>query len=345
MLSVDNIRISYGETPVISGLSFDVSPGEIACLLGASGCGKTSILRAIAGFQEISAGELSLSGTLLSRAGMQQPPEQRGIGMVFQDNALFPHLTVAANIRFGLSKLSRPEQDERLAEMLLLTRLCELADRYPHQLSGGQQQRVALARALATRPALLLFDEPFSNLDADLRNQLALEVRDILKSRGTSAILVTHDQAEAFTFADRVGVIHDGILQQWDSPHNLYQRPANALVATFIGRGSMIDGVVTAPQSIETELGDINLSLATELVPGTPVAVLLRPEDSIPDLSSPVSAMIVSKEFSGNATYYKLRLNSGALIDSSLNWAHNFNPGEEINLRLNTAEPPVFERS
>lgn len=343
MLSVDNIRISYGGSPVIEGLSFNITQGEIACLLGASGCGKTSVLRAIAGFQKLSDGVLSLGGQRLSSTHTQLPPEKRDIGMVFQEHALFPHLTVRENIRFGLVKLAPEEQQSRCTDMLELTRLAGLENRYPHQLSGGQQQRVALARAMATHPRLLLLDEPFSNLDAELRNQLALEVRDILTSRDTSAILVTHDQAEAFTFAEHVGVIHQGTLQQWDTPHNLYHQPTNRMVASFIGRGALVPGEVNSTGSVTTELGEF-AKRGSQFEVGQQVDVLLRPEDVVYDDTAALTATVTAREFSGATTIYRLRLGNGLEMESTLTRSRDFQPGDQVSIGVCVNQPSVFRR-
>ena len=225
LLEVAKIRQSYSKKTVVNNLSFGLNKGVIGCLLGPSGCGKTTVLRCIAGFEPIGEGEILLNGVRVSSSGFLLQPEQRHIGMVFQDYALFPHLTVISNVIFGLHYMSRTERSERAAEMLEIVGLKDVANSYPHELSGGQQQRVALARALAPKPDLLLLDEPFSNLDVNLRERLSLEVREILKSQGTTAILVTHDQNEAFAIADEIGVMQHGEIIQWDSAYNLYHRP------------------------------------------------------------------------------------------------------------------------
>ena len=241
-LVVDDIALRYGKRTILEHLSFALPQGGIACLLGPSGCGKTTALRAIAGFEPISDGAIRLAGQVLSAPGQITPPEKRRIGMVFQDYALFPHLTVAQNVGFGLR--GRAGADQRVAEMLDTVGLAHAAQRFPHELSGGQQQRVALARALAPQPSILLLDEPFSNLDVALRERLAGEVRDILKATNTTAVLVTHDQHEAFAMADVIGVMADGHLQQWDTAYGLYHQPANRRVANFVGQGAFVPAVV-----------------------------------------------------------------------------------------------------
>ena len=245
-LILDSLVLGYGGKPVVSGLSFKLAPGEIGCLLGGSGCGKTTVLRAIAGFEPLQSGRIALNGHWVADAAWQLSPERRQIGMVFQDYALFPHLSVADNVAFGLHEWTAADKRRRVAEMLALVGLADAGARYPHQLSGGQQQRVALARALAPGPTLLLMDEPFSNLDVELRERLSIDVHHILKATGTTALLVTHNQQEAFAMADRVGVMVDGQLQQWSSPYVLYHEPATRHIATFVGDGVFLPARVSS---------------------------------------------------------------------------------------------------
>ena len=230
-----------GLRPVVQDLTLGLPAGHIGCLLGESGCGKTTVLRAIAGFEPVRAGRILLDGTVISSPAEQVAPEKRRVGMMFQDYALFPHLSVAQNVAFGLRRLERAERARRVEEMLTLVGLAHVANSYPHEISGGQQQRVALARALAPSPDLLLLDEPFSNLDVDTRERLAFEVRDILKTTGHTAILVTHNQAEAFAIADRIGVMAAGRIAQWDTPYNLHHHPADDFVRDFIRREALAE--------------------------------------------------------------------------------------------------------
>ncbi|WP_454694802.1 ABC transporter ATP-binding protein [Achromobacter aegrifaciens] len=243
LLELDHLSLAYdtpaGLKPVVQDLTLGLPVGHIGCLLGESGCGKTTVLRAIAGFEPVRAGRILLDGTVISSPTVQVAPEHRRVGMMFQDYALFPHLSVALNVAFGLRKLARPERARRVEEMLELVGLAHAANSYPHEISGGQQQRVALARALAPSPDLLLLDEPFSNLDVDTRERLAFEVRDILKTTGHTAILVTHNQAEAFAIADRIGVMAQGSIAQWDTPYNLHHHPASDFVRDFIRREAL----------------------------------------------------------------------------------------------------------
>jgi iron(III) transport system ATP-binding protein len=238
-LEVSQLSVTYpgGRQAAVQQVSFGLHAGDIGVLIGPSGCGKTTLLRAVAGLEPVSQGQIQLAGQVVSSAGLTLAPEARQIGMVFQDYALFPHLDVAGNVGFGIAHLPRAERTARVAEVLALVGLAGQQQRYAHELSGGQQQRVALARALAPRPRLLLLDEPFSNLDVDLRERLAHEVRSILKAANTTALFVTHDQLEAFAIGDTIGVMHQGQLHQWDDAYTLYHRPASRFVAEFIGHG------------------------------------------------------------------------------------------------------------
>ena len=280
-LIVENISQAYGDKTVLSGLSFRLPAGSIGCLLGPSGCGKTTALRCIAGFEDVADGRILANGEVISRPGETAPPERRGMGMVFQDYALFPHLSVADNVAFGLKGLSAAERRRRAAEVLEVVGLAAESGVYPDELSGGQQQRVALARALAPRPGLLLLDEPFSSLDVGMRVRLGSEIRDILKKLGITALMVTHDQAEAFAVADEIGVMRDGRLEQWDSAYNLYHRPASRFVAEFVGEGAFIPGRVEDDGRVGVELGRLDAPEGNGLAPGDEVEVLLRPDDVV----------------------------------------------------------------
>ena len=342
MLQVNAIQCQYDGDTVIEDISFHVNQGDICCLLGPSGCGKTTALRAIAGFQPLSAGEIYLGDTLLSKPGFALPPEQRQVGMVFQDYALFPHMTVRENIRFGFRNNSASQQKKIVQGLLELVRLNGVEDRYPHELSGGQQQRVALARALAPAPKLLLLDEPFSNLDAELRKSLSLEVRDILKDYGISAILVTHDQEEAFAFSDQIGLLYHGALQQWDTPFNLYHEPSNRLVADFVGQGCFLPGVVTGPSSVKTELGDLHGNRAYPWQVDSPVEVLLRPDDITLSDFGGINAVVQKKVFSGGATLYTLALPTGSAVEALLPSHRDFQLGETISIQADVEHLIAF---
>jgi iron(III) transport system ATP-binding protein len=278
------------------------------------------------------------------------PPEARRIGMVFQDHALFPHLTVAENIAFGLHGRPRRERAHRVAELVATVGLDGLADTHPHELSGGQQQRVALARALAPRPELLLLDEPFSNLDVELRERLSLEVREIIKASGATAVLVTHDQHEAFAMADEVGVMHEGRIQQWDSAYNLYHRPANRFVADFVGQGVFLPAKVINSRSVEIELGVLEGEIPSACQIGCDACgkgcladVLLRPDDVMHDDAAPTQAEVVHKAFRGAEILYTLRLASGRRVLALVPSHHNHALGERIGIRLDVDHVVAFQ--
>ena len=332
LLEINHVSHRYGDNVVVRDISFTLERGTIGCLLGPSGCGKTTLLRGIAGFEPVSAGEIRINGTTVSTPTYAWTPERRRIGMVFQDYALFPHLTCARNIVFGLRHLKRAERRKRVTQMLEMVGLNDVADLYPAELSGGQQQRVALARALAPSPELLLLDEPFSNLDVDLRERLCTEVRDILKRNNATAVIVTHDQHEAFAIADEIGVIAHGALQQWSTPYALYHEPANRFVADFIGQGALLPGRVLSPAQLEVELGV--LDGAYDYPVGTTVDVLLRPDDIVHDDDSPRQAEVVAKAFRGAEFLYTLRLPSGANVLSLVPSHHDHPIGSEIGIRL-----------
>lgn len=342
-LRVENLSCKIARTPILRDVSFELEKGEIGCLLGPSGCGKTTVLRTLAGFQTPSSGKIILNDRLLSDAKTIVPPEQRGVSMVFQDYALFPHMTVKENIGFSLVRLTPAERNKRIAFLLELTHLETLASRYPHELSGGQQQRVALARSLAMGPELLLMDEPFSGLDSDLRRELGLRVREILKNQQITAILVTHDQEEAFSVADQVGVMQDGHIHQWATPYNLYHEPGNRFVADFVGRGVFVPGKVGTNGMVSTELGELGGKISNPVAGGTEVQVLLRPDDVIQDSNSPHRAIVTNKLFVGTNTLYTLRLPSGHQVESMLPSHENFPVGAELAIRVAANHLILFE--
>ncbi|WP_374265557.1 ABC transporter ATP-binding protein [Zoogloea sp.] len=340
-LELRSVVQRYGQQTIVNGVDFRLAQGRIACLLGPSGCGKTTLLRCIAGFEAVSGGEILIHDATMSRPGHRVPPEQRRVGMVFQDYALFPHLTVEQNVGFGLRSAGATDRDQRVAALLDTVGLAGQGRKFPHELSGGQQQRVALARALAPRPELVLLDEPFSNLDVDLRERLSVEVREILKSEGMTAVLVTHDQHEAFAMADEIGVMYEGRIQQWDTPYNLYHRPANRFVADFVGKGVFVPGTVLDACRVQIELGVLDSSVPVDCTRGCAgcgrgcsVDVLLRPDDVIHDDASPTRAEVRHKAFRGADILYTLRLQSGTEVLSLVPSHHNHAIGERIGVRL-----------
>jgi iron(III) transport system ATP-binding protein len=342
LLEVRNVSIAYNGPTVVNKASLSLPDGVIGCLLGPSGCGKTTLLRAIAGFEPVLEGEILLRGRQVSKAGQSLAPEQRRVGMVFQDLALFPHLSIADNIAFGLRNHDRGMRQLRVRELLTLVGLEHSANVFPHQLSGGQQQRVALARAMAPRPELLLLDEPFSSLDVELREKLAREVRQILKHDGLTALLVTHDQFEAFAMADEIGVMHAGKLLQWDSAYNLYHRPGHRFVANFIGQGVMLPGTVVGERAVETELGTLHGRIPAGGHPGSSVEVLIRPDDVLHDDNRPTTAEVVAKVFRGADFLYTLRLPSGATILCLTPSHHDHPVGHRIGIRVAVDDLVIF---
>ncbi len=341
-LELNDVCQAYGEKRVLNGLSLAVEPGELGCLLGRSASGKTTVLRCIAGFEPLTGGQILVGGKVLSGPDVFVPPEQRHIAMVFQDYALFPHLTVRKNVAFGLRGFSDAERRSQIDEVLERFRLIDVAESYPHEISGGQQQRVAVARAVAPKPGLILLDEPFSNLDTELRLKLSREVRQIFKALGTTALMVTHDQNEAFAMADKAGVLETDGLAQWDSPYNLYHCPATRFVAGFIGEGVMLPGIVQADGSIEVEAGRLRGELPGGMAAGEKVEVLLRPDDVIYEKESAQQAVILERSFRGADILYTLRLNSGAQVIALIPSHVNHAKGETIGIRLAAEHVVVF---
>jgi iron(III) transport system ATP-binding protein len=341
-LTVEGIEQAYGDNRVLKDLSFRIPAGAIGCLLGPSGCGKTTALRCIAGFENVQAGRILLNGEVLSSPGFTVPPEKRGLGMVFQQYALFPHLDVAANVGFGLRDLKGAEKQRRVAEVLDIVGLGGRENLFPDELSGGQQQRVALARALAPRPGLLLMDEPFSSLDTGLRVRLGTEIRDILKQQGITALLVTHDQAEAFAVADEIGVMREGRLEQWDTAYNLYHRPASRFVAEFVGEGCFVPGEAIGDGTVQIELGRLEPTEPMALAAAESVEVLLRPDDIVHDDDSSQTATVLRKAFRGASILYTLGLPSGRRVLALVPSHHDHRIGERIGIRLEADHVVVF---
>ena len=314
LLEVDSIQCQYDGHDIVKQLSFSVEAGEIATVLGPSGCGKTTTLRAILGFEPVVQGCIRIADKVVSSPAYSDPPEQRSVGMVFQDQALFPHLTVHQNIALGVHRFSPDQQNHVVKQMLETVGLESCEKCYPHELSGGQQQRVALARALAPQPRLLLLDEPFSSLDIELRERLSLEVRDILKASGSTAVMVTHDHGEAFAVSDKVGILMGGTLLQWDTPFNLYHRPVSRKVADFVGYGCFVEGKLSTPDQFETEVGVLKSHHPYPQPIDTLMDILLRPEDILIDPAGPLRATVIKKTFKGAETLYTLQLESGTRL-------------------------------
>lgn len=355
-LDVAQLSVRYPglQRPAVDTVTLGLNAGDIGVLIGPSGCGKTTLLRAVAGLETISQGQIHLGGQRISSAAPTHEhlaPELRRIGMVFQDYALFPHLDVAQNTAFGLHGQTRQQQRERVAQVLALVGLTGTEQRMPHELSGGQQQRVALARALAPAPRLLLLDEPFSNLDVDLRERLAHEVRGIIKAAGATALFVTHDQLEAFAIGDRIGVMHEGQLHQWDDAYSLYHRPATRFVADFIGHGVFTRATLHEVEDrieVHTPVGVLSDvargPLACALGSGE-CDVLLRADDIVHDDLAPVKAQIVRKAFRGSEFLYTLRLTSGETVLAHVPSHHDHTVGEWIGIRAQVDHVVTFNRA
>ena len=308
LLELKNLSVSLDNTPIVQEVSLSLAEGQIGCLLGPSGCGKTTLLRTIAGFLKPNEGQVYIGNKVVSDANSMEPVERRQVGMVFQDYALFPHLSIAENIAFGLNKSSSKEQKIRVNQLAELLDIAPFLKTYPHKLSGGQQQRVALARAIAPSPRLLLLDEPFASLDVVLREQIAREIRQVLQHEGITTMLVSHNQHEAFAMADIIGVMGGGRLLQWGEAFNFYHNPNSPYVADFVGEGVMLKGTVINENSVETNAGTLSNGSNHGLAPGETVRILVRPEDVIVDESSTLKAKVVERVFRGANFLYVLSL-------------------------------------
>ena len=322
MIELINVSKVY-ETPAVTDLSLRVDEGEIFCLLGPSGCGKTTTLRLVAGLEKPSAGTVKIDGEIVAGERWVEP-EKRSIGIVFQDYALFPHMTVYENIRFAGSS------DEKVEELLNLVGMKGKENRYPHELSGGEQQRVAIARALSKDPKILLLDEPFSNLDVDLRERLREEVKRILIRAETTTVFVTHDQDEAFYMADRIGVMKDGRLEQVGTPEEIFHNPETIFVASFVGVADFIDGRVNNGV-VNTAIGEIHRKTLGD---NTTVKVMLRPDyiDIFPDENG--ECVIVERLFQGMNYLYTLKLPSGETVRCVKHHDEKFDVGEKVRVEM-----------
>ena len=320
-------RFTSAGTPAVDDISFTLRSGEILALVGPSGCGKTTTLRLIAGLERPDSGSLHIKGQLVASPGHFTPPEKRGIGMVFQDHALFPHLTVSGNVKFGLKGQPAAIARETTLGMLKLVGLENFGERYPHQLSGGERQRVALARALAPRPVLVLMDEPFSSLDADLRHEVREQVRGILKAMSATAVFVTHDQEEALFMGDRLAVFQNGHLEQVGLPEEIFHDSATRFVAEFMGDSDFLPGTAQK-DGIQTELGLIPQKL--NIPADTSVEIALRADDVGFDQSNQPNALVLARFFRGAYYQYRLRLASGKLIHAFKPHTQLIQPGTSV---------------
>lgn len=343
-LAIDNVTVGYDGVAIVKEVSLTLGNGQIGCLLGPSGCGKSTLLRAIAGFEPVMSGQIAMEETVYSSTSQHLSPEHRNVGMVFQDLALFPHLTVEKNIRFGLRGKPLFEQQERVKELLALIGLSGMENRYPHSLSGGQQQRVALARAMAPRPKLLLLDEPFSGLDAAMREKLVPEVREILLQEQMSALLVTHDQMEAFAMADKVAIMEEGRVVQCDTAHQIYHEPVSRFVANFVGEGDFLAGIILDDQQVQSSLGILTADAPHHFVTNQPVDILVRPDDLLHDDDSDIKAKIISKQFRGSHFLYRVMLESRQELYCFASSHHNHSLGEHIGVKLDLDHLVMFEQ-
>ncbi|MBK9308562.1 MAG: ABC transporter ATP-binding protein [Nitrospira sp.] len=340
ILELRSVSCAYDPSrPAIKDISFSIREGEILCLLGPSGCGKTTILRAIAGFEPVRSGQIFLSDRLVSSSSETVPTEDRRVGMVFQEYALFPHLRVADNIAFGLHSLPRAERTCRVQEMLRLTGLEGLDRRYPHELSGGQQQRVALSRALVQHPVLLLLDEPFSNLDPDMASRMRQDLHGLLRRTKTTTILVTHDHEEAFAMADRIAVLNQGEIEQLDAPELIYHLPATRFVADFVGQADFVTGEIRQGL-VHTELGEFPNTISS--AEGSHVMVMIRPDDIHLVPNTAAEPRIVARQFRGSENLYTVQLPSGQVVHSSEGSTSVYQEGTAVELRVSATHTVLF---
>ena len=328
-LRLENLEKRFGDVDAVNGVSLEVAAGTLLALLGPSGCGKTTTLRLVAGFERLDGGVIEIGGHRVAGPGLHLPPEKRRIGMVFQEYALFPHMSVADNVRFGLHHYAR-DANRRVGDVLALVGLEGLGARMPHDLSGGQQQRVALARALAPEPDLVLLDEPFSNLDAGLRVRVRAEVRAILKAAGATAVFVTHDQEEALSLVDSIAVMLHGKVEQVAGPQQLYHQPATRAVAEFVGDANFLPGEARG-YHVTCELGELYLQTAQD----GPVDVLIRPENVQVRPGPPTSDFRVQDiRFFGHDQLVNVRTPAGNIVATRLGPMYNFAVGQPVDIQV-----------
>ncbi len=338
VLELDGVTKRYGTETAVVDLSLSVRDGELLTLLGPSGCGKTTTLRMLAGLERPSEGVISVAGEEVAGPSTFVEAESRGVGIVFQDFALFPHLSVRENVAFGLTDRDGDAADERVDELLDLVDMPEMGDRSPDQLSGGQQQRVALARSLAPEPDILLLDEPFSNLDVRLRVEMREEVRRILKEAGVTAVSVTHDQEEALSISDRVAVLNDGQLEQVGDPEEVFEHPESRFVASFLGQAGFLSARVGS-DTVDTSIGSYDRTLLKGLADGyagAMVDVLVRPDDlrAVPDNEANANGTIVRRQYTGPSFIYHVELDNGDLVRCLHNHAEDMTVGESVTVDL-----------
>lgn len=338
-LSIKHLTCSYNGQDVLKDLSLSVEKNEIVCLLGSSGCGKTTLLKAIAGLLPLASGEMTLNHKVICNQNTWLPPEKRNIGMIFQDYALFPHLTVSENIAFGLRDWDKKKAQVKVKDMLTLVHLGAFGDRYPHQLSGGQQQRVAIARALACEPDLLLLDEPFSNIDTQVRHGLIKEIRRIFKAQGVTAIFVTHSREEAFAFSDKLAVMNHGIIEQFGCATELYYQPSSKFVADFLGGGSYVPALVESDNTVTTPIGSAPFTLDSVYPPGMNVELLLRPQNVTVMSDEGGSGTIIEQQFMGDNCRYMMDIAGHVLAVTS---SEALTVGQRVRVQIEPHTPVLF---
>ncbi len=341
-LIVENLSLNYDDNKVLRDINFEIKDSEILALVGPSGSGKTSLIRCITGLQNPNEATIKISEKIMFSSTKNIPIEKRDIGIVFQDFALFPHMTVENNIQYGMdvnnTKHKSLSQLSSLTDLMLMTGIYHLRDRYPDELSGGEQQRVALARSLAPRPKILLMDEPFSNLDPNLRIQLRMEVRRILKYLKISCLFVTHDQQEALYMGDRIIVLNEGEIQQIDENKKVFQNPSNQFVAEFIGLADFIDGEIKDKYA-NTELGKIEVQ--SNASNGETVNIMLRPDDITITKNNAGNGFVVQREYRGMYYIYYIKLNSGKIVKSLSSHTNDFNVGTKVDVELTPGHPLI----
>ena len=346
VVTCEGVTKSYGGTVAVDGIDLRLEPAAILAILGPSGCGKTTLLRLIAGFESVDRGEISIHGRLVSSAAVHDPPNLRNVGTVFQENALFPHLTVAQNVSFGLRGMARSERERRLGEMLEVVRLQGKETSYPHELSGGEQQRVAVARTLAPRPVVMLLDEPFSNLDATMRSEMRREIEEILRSNEVTAVFVTHDREEAFAVADRIVVMRAGRFEQTGSPDAIHRAPATPFVATIAGICDLLAGVVRDGRVV-TDVGRFAWTNdGPRYAEGTEVELVVQADDfqAFPDANG--KSVLASREFRGDETILRVRTPTGNTLRCRQRPVSTMGAGDRVTLALSRANPFVaFQHS
>ena len=345
-LIISNLSLTFeSKNKVLSNINFHINDSEIGCILGPSGCGKTSLLRAIAGFESVSSGSILKDGVCITNSVENTPVSNRNMGMVFQDYALFPNMDVKSNIAFGLKNSTELEKDNRVNYLLDLVNLVDCKNKYPHELSGGEQQRIALARALAPSPDIILMDEPFSNIDQDIKEELVSDVRLLLKELAITSIIVTHDQNEAFNLADKVAIMNNGTIQQVGIPYDIYHKPVNKFVANFIGLGTFLPLKKNNKGDFEIPLGPLdNNRIKNELTKFDNLEMLIRPDDIIHNDLSMKKAKILEKQFRGAEFLYKLLYNNEHQILCYAPSHHNHEIGELIGIEIDIQHYVIFER-